>query len=208
MTAAEVWRRAVAEGDEQARSELFERYRPFVIGRIRRAAAARNWFWLDDADELAQAVLVRFFEAARDGRFVYRDEEQLRGYLVRTIFFLAMKRKDAAALERPWSELAGDDDPAARFEPLRFVDAAFEEAARRECRGELYAAIERLQPARREVLKYTLLGLAPREIAPRMGRTANAVSVLKFHALEDLRAELEASGFATDCARFWLEHGE
>ncbi|NUQ00830.1 MAG: sigma-70 family RNA polymerase sigma factor [Armatimonadetes bacterium] len=197
---------AVRRGDSEAWSELLERYRPFVLGRLRHAARARNWFWLDDLDDAAQEVLVRFFEAVEAGRFEYRDEDQLRGFLVRTAFYVAMKRKDQAADERPVSDLLGDESEEAwrRFDLQAFAASAFDTLGRRECLRDLYAAVDRLQPARREVLRYSLLGLKPREIAPRMGRTANAVSVLKFHALEDLRVELEASDFVRNCGRYFL----
>lgn len=198
-------------GDDDRRSAWLERYRPFVLGRLRSAAAWRGWFWLGDLDDAAQEVLVRFVEAVLDGRFTYRDDDQLRGYLVRTMFFVAMKRKDAAALERPLSDLLPEEpdgeDPLERFELAAFADSALDELARADCRQRLYAAVDRLQPDRREVLRLTLLGLAPREIAPRLKRTANAVSVLKFRALEDLRAELEATDFLSDCGQYYLDPG-
>ncbi len=196
---------AVQRGDPEAWSALLERLRPFVTARLRHAAQARNWFWLDDLEDAAQEVLVRFVEALREGRFHYRDEDQLRGFLVRTAFFVAMKRKDDA-LQRPASDLAEaeGDDVERRFDLAAFAASAYDTLGRRECLQELYAAIDRLQPARREVLRLVLLGLKPREIAPRMERSANAVSVLKFHALEDLREELEAGDFARNCGRYFF----
>lgn len=196
---------AFEQGDAEAGSLLLERFRPFVAGRLRRAAQARNWFWLDDPDDATQEVLVRFCEAVRDGRFQYRDEHQLRGFLVRTAFFVAMKRKDAAAGEQSAGDLlAGGEETVRAFDPREFADSAFDTLGRRECLRELYAAVERLQAARSEVLRYVLLGLKPREIAPLMGRSANAVSVLKFHAIEDLRAELEAGEFMNNCGQYFF----
>jgi len=201
------WLAALRRGDGAAWERLLARYRPFVLGWLRQAAAARNWFWLDDFEDAAQEVLIRFFEAVQSGKFSYRDEDQLRGYLVRTAFYVAMKRKDAAAAERPLSDLFEDEEGEAleRFDLLAFAASAFDPIGRRECLRELYAAIERLQPARREVLKYTLLGLKPQAIAPRMERSANAVSVLKHHALEDLRAELEGTQFMELCGQYFLD---
>ncbi|MCC7494385.1 MAG: sigma-70 family RNA polymerase sigma factor [Fimbriimonadaceae bacterium] len=205
MNGAERLLEAVGRGDGEAWSQLLERYRPFVLGRLRQAAAARNWFWLDDLDDATQEVLVRFYEAVRSGRFRYRDEDQLRGFLVRTAFFVAMQRKDAAAGERPVSDLPAEDQEelTRRFDLAAFAASAFDTLGRRQCLQELYAAIDRLSPARREVLRLSLLGLRPREIAPRLARSANAVSVLKFHALEDLRRELEASDFMVNCGRYF-----
>jgi RNA polymerase sigma factor (sigma-70 family) len=207
MTADAHLLRAVQAGDPDAWSELLERYRPFVLGRLRHTAKARNWFWLDDLDDLAQEVLVRFYEAVRDGRFVYRDESALRGFLVRTAFFAVMARKDEAALERPLSDLLPDEERralAARFDLGAFADAAFDTLGRRQCLEELYRAIDSLAPARAEVLRLTLLGYKPREMAPLLDRSANAVSVLKFHALEDLQAALEAGDWLRNCGRYFL----
>ncbi len=197
---------AVRQGDADAWSTLLERYRPFVLARIRHAAQARNWFWLGDPEDAAQEVLVRFYEAVQAGKFSYRDEDQLRGYLVRTAFYVAMKRKDAAAGERPVSDLVGEeaDEALRRFDLAAFAASAFDDLGRQQCREELYAAIERLPAARREVLRYSLLGLKPREIAPLLQRTANAVSVLKFHALEELREALEASDFRRNCGQYFF----
>ncbi len=199
---------AMRAGDEAAGSTLVERYRPFVVTRLRSARHARNWFWLDDLDDVAQEVLVRFVEAVRGERFRFRDESQLRGFLVRTTFYTVMKRRDQIT-----TALDDDDAPrphplsaeqAAAFDLSAFADAAFDTIGRRQCLDELYRAVDSLQEARSEVLRLTLLGFAPREIAPVMGRSANAVSVLKTHALEDLRAALEQSDFMTNCGRYFL----
>jgi RNA polymerase sigma factor (sigma-70 family) len=203
------WIAALQRGDDDAWERVLAKYRPFVLGRLRQAAAARNWFWLDDLDDAAQEVLIRFYEAVRAGKFSYRDEDQLRGYLVRTAFYVAMKRKDATAGEKPLSDLFEDEESDAleRFDLLAYSASAFDPLGKRECLRELYAAIERLQPARRDVLKYTLLGLKPQAIAPRMERSANAVSVLKHHALEDLREGLAGTQFMELCGKYFLERG-
>jgi len=196
------------DGDEAAGSTLVERYRPFVTARLRGAKHTRNWFWLDDLDDVAQEVLVRFVEAVRSDRFSFRDENQLRGFLVRTAFYTVMKRRDQIG-----DSLGEDDEPrllglspeqAAAFDLSAFADAAFDTLGRRQCLDELYRAVDSLREARAEVLRLTLLGFAPREIAPLMGRSTNAVSVLKTHALEDLRAELEQTEFMTNCGRYFL----
>lgn len=204
MSEIDRWMAALRAGDDEAWTKLFERYRPFVLGRLRHAAQSRNWFWLDDLDDATQEVLIRFYEAAREGRFEYRDEHQLRGFLVRTAFYVAMARKDSAAGERPASDVWEQPDRPMELDLGAFADSAFDTIGREDCFRELYRAIDRLQEARREVLRLTLMGLKPREIAPRMERTANAVSVLKFHALEDLRAELETTDFMQNCGKYFL----
>lgn len=200
------WLEALRAGDDEAWAPLLERYRPFVMSRLRQAVAARNWFWLGDLDDAAQDVMIRFYEAVRNGRFTYRNEDQLRGYLVRTAFYVAMKQKDAVGAERPFSDLSDDEFEAAveRFDLNAFAASAFDPLGHRECLRELYAAIDQLQPARREVLRYTLLGLQPKAIAHRMERTANAVSVLKHHALEDLREALAETTFFEECGQYFL----
>lgn len=198
-------------GEPAAWSALAERYRPFVRGRLRAAARARNWFWLGELDDATQEVLLRFFEAVRDGRFRYRDEARLRGFLVRTAFYVAMAQKDSALLERPAADLLDRGDLATAvdaFDPVSFAETAFDTLGRRQCLAELYAAIEALPDARAEVLRLTLLGLKPREIAPLLGRSAGAVSVLKFNALEALREALEGTDFLSNCGRYFLAAGE
>lgn len=201
---------AVAAGDAAAWSALLERYRPFVLGRLRQARKTRNWFWLTELDDVVQDVLVQFYEAVQQGRFTYRDEHALRGFLVQTTFFVVMKHKDAATGEQALSDLwVGDeaDDLERRFALVEFAESAFDPLGRRDCLRELYQAIDRLPEARREVLRLTLLGLHPRDIAPRMKRTANAVSVLKFHALDELRRALEQTDFAANCGEYFTSLG-
>ncbi|MBI2299562.1 MAG: hypothetical protein HYU66_11590 [Armatimonadetes bacterium] len=207
MTGSERWIAALQRGDDEAAAPWLERYRAFVAGRLQRARAARNWFWLDDVDDAAQEVLVRFLEAVHDGRFQYRDEEQLRGFLVRTAWFVAMRRKDQAAAEQPLTAVLGDEEAERVLEGFdlhAFAESAFDTWHRRDCLRRLYEAVERLPAARREVIRLTLLGLAPREIAPRMHRSANAVAVLKYHALADLAEDLERTDFEAVCGRFFL----
>ena len=44
---------ALRRGEDEAGSALVERYRPFVLGRLKAAARARNWFWIDDIEDAA-----------------------------------------------------------------------------------------------------------------------------------------------------------
>lgn len=199
---------ALRRGEDEAGSALVERYRPFVLGRLKAAARARNWFWLDDIEDATQEVLVRFVEAVRAGRFVYRDESQLKGFLVRTAFYAVMQRQDDHMAT--WSP--DDEQAVARlgldrvgeFRLPAFSAAAFDTLGRRECLEELYRAIDSLPEARAQVLRLTMLGLRPREIAPVMERSANAVSVLKTHALAELREALAETEFEANCGKYFL----
>lgn len=191
--------------------QRLERLRPWLRRRVQSAKQRRNWFWLTDLDELVQEVCVRFWQAVADQRFEYRDEEQLKGYLLRTVYFAAMRIKDRWALERPVSEFLSDDEAARareEFDLSAFAGNAFDSYGRRECLRELYQAIAQLVPARADVLRYTLLGLAPHEIAGHLQRSANAVSVLKFHAIRDLAAQLQSTDFGANCGRYFLGPNE
>lgn len=212
MSELESWLAAVERGDPQAEAAIPERLRRFVTARLRRAAARRNWFWLTDLDEVAQEVLVRFVVAVREGRFRYRDDHQLLGFLVRTAFYVAMAYKDASLHEEPLSGLESEDEetaPADRFDLLAFAESAFDTYGRRACLQELYRCIGQLADSRREVLRLTLLGYDAEAIARRMGRTRQAVYVLKHRAIEELRPRLEAADFMANCGKYFLaEEGD
>lgn len=181
--------------------EAFDRtWRPWLAGRVGRVARARNWFWVTDPEDLVQEALVLFGQRVREGRFRFQSEPQLKAYLLKAAFFVAMRWKRAARLQtRPLDTTP--DHPAPRDLPaIDWVAAAWEASDRYRCLEMLVATLAGLGTQRRQVLELTLLGLKPWMIAERMGKTPGAVSCLKFHALADLKRALEGTRFIQDCA--------
>lgn len=188
----------LALGEDSAWTEFDRTWRPWLATRVQRAARVRNWFWITDPEDLVQEALALFGQRVREGRFRFQSEPQLKAYLIKAAFFVAMRQKRVARLQtRPLEEPSGQartDLPA-----VDWVAAAWEASDRYRCLQLVVATLARLNTARRQVLELTLLGLKPMSIAERMGKTPGAISCLKFHALADLKRELEATDFSRDC---------
>ncbi len=198
----------VREKDASAESELHARYRRFVERRLKEARARRNWFWLEETDDAVQEVFLHFFQAVREGKFVFEGEERLEGFLVRTCWFVAMNLKDKVAKTRAVSLFKTDDDDEGGLivDLPGFAATASSHALRKECAELFYAAVQGLNEARRDVILRTLQGEKVREIVRATGKTAAAVSGLKFNAMKDLKTALEANGFARDCGAEAFSH--
>ncbi len=196
---AELVQRARA-GAAEARTELYERFADHVLRRIRYGARRRNWFWLDDEDDIVQEVFARFFAALDRGQYAHRDEDGLLGYLTRTCFFAIMDLKNKL---RQQEKLGWDAAALESLDMRAFGRSLPDELAVKECLSRLYAEIEDLPEARARVLKGWLFGQSIADLAGQMGRSANAVSGLKFQALKQLRERFEATSFLADCGAFF-----
>jgi len=187
--------------DGSAESELHGRYRRFVERRLAEARERRNWFWLEELDDAVQEVFIHFFQAIRAGKFVFEGEERLEGFLVRTCWFVAMNLKDKVPRARRVSlfKTEGDEEEGLILDLPAFARGAIERIHGRDCAELLYKTIAELGAARREVILRTLQGEKVRDIVRATGKTAAAVSGLKFNALKELRERLEANGFVRDC---------
>jgi RNA polymerase sigma factor (sigma-70 family) len=197
---AELVRRVRAR-DTAAEAALHARFRRFVEHRLREARTRRNWFWLDDLDDAVQEVFIQFFAALRAGKFIFEGEARLQGFLVHTAWFVAMNLKDQKKGVRTVSLFGTreDGENGLVLDLPAFAEAASERLHGRECTERLYRAIEELGGARKEVVLRTLAGEKVRDIVRATGKTASAVSGLKFNALAELREKLEANGFVRDC---------
>ncbi len=198
----------VRSKDAQAESELHARYRRFVERRLAEGRARRNWFWLEELDDAVQEVFLHFFEAVRGGKFVYEGEERLEGFLVRTAWFVAMNVKDKARKHRAVSLFRSDqEEEGGLIEDLPgFARSASEHVHRRDCAELLYRTIDELGDARKDVILRTLQGEKVRDIIRATGKTASAISGLKFNALKALREKLEENGFVRDCGAEAFAH--
>lgn len=187
--------------DGSAETELHGRFRRFVERRLAEARDRRNWFWLEELDDAVQEVFIHFFQAVRDGKFTYEGEDRLEGFLVRTCWFVAMNLKDKVPKARRVSlfKPEGDEEGGLILDLPSFARSASEGLHSRNCAELLYRTIGELVESRREVILRTLQGDKVRDICRATGKTAAAVSGLKFNALKELRDKLEANGFARDC---------
>ena len=190
----------LAKGDAEAWTAFDLAYRAWLTGRVRHAARVRNWFWITEQEDLVQEAFALFNQRLVEKRFRYQSEPQLKVFLIRAAFFVAMRwKRSARILTRPLEAREGEraisDLPATDW-----VAAAWEASDRRRCLELLVGSLSTLIPARRQVLELSLVGLKPSSIAERMGKTAGAISCLKFHALADLKRALDATKFRDECA--------
>jgi len=192
-----------------AESELHARYRRFVERRLAEAKKKRNWFWLEDLDDAVQEVFLHFYEAVRQGKFTYEGEDRLEGFLVRTAWFVAMNLKDKVPRARSVSLFKNEDDEESGLiiDLPAFAKTASERIHGRDCTERLYRTIGELAEPRREVILRTLAGEKVRDIVAATGKTAAAVSGLKWNAMKELRERLFENGFARDCGAEVLGDG-
>ena len=179
-------------GDDTAFSQLFKKYRPrlAVLIRYKLSESLRERIEVDD---VLQEV---FLEASRDiGDFTYRSPGSFMSWLSRIADHVisdearmrARVKRDGGEQVRFRSESnpAGPEpvDPAT---PSRIL-LQTERAAR------LHAMLETLPPNYRDVILMAKIeGLSMEEIAQRMQRSREAVSVLLCRALQRLRAFRES----------------
>lgn len=157
----------VRKGDEAAFTELFVRHRA-VARRV-----ALTYRCPGDPDDLVNEAFEKVFAAVRRG---HGPTDAFRAYLLVT-----MRRLAADHSERPRDDRL-DDVPEA------VAAAAAEPPIDREERSLVTRAFESLPDRWQAVLWYTAVeGRNPRELAPLLGVSANAVSALAYRAREQLR---------------------
>lgn len=157
----------VRTGDEAAFTELFVRHRA-VARRV-----ALTYRCPGDPDDLVNEAFEKVFAALRRGS---GPTDAFRAYLLVT-----MRRLAADHAERPQDENL-DDVPEA------VAAAAAGPPIDAEDRDLITRAFESLPDRWQAVLWYTAVeGRNPRELAPLLGVSANAVSALAYRAREQLR---------------------
>lgn len=156
------------EGDSAAFGALWERHRRAGI------VAARGIAPTLDPDDLVSGAYLKIFELVRDGR---GPTGAFRPYLYRVISSLAADSYRSAELSNSHLEEVPDLTEAGPWE-----DGAFDlNAAAR--------AFESLPERWQSVLWYSEVeGMAPRQIAPLLGLSANGVSALAARAKEGLQS--------------------
>ncbi|HMG43837.1 MAG TPA: sigma-70 family RNA polymerase sigma factor [Acidimicrobiales bacterium] len=157
----------VRRGDEAAFTELFVRHRA-VARRV-----ALTYRCPGDPDDLVNEAFEKVFAAVRRGS---GPTDAFRAYLLVT-----MRRLAADHSERPKDESLEDV-------PEAVAAAASEPPLDTEDRELITKAFESLPDRWQAVLWYTAVeGRHPRELAPLLGVSANAVSALAYRAREQLR---------------------
>lgn len=157
----------VRRGNEAAFTELYVRHRA-VARRV-----ALTYRCPGDPDDLVNEAFEKVFAAVRRGS---GPTDAFRAYLLVT-----MRRLAADYAERPHDDRL-DDLPEA------VVAAASEPPLDAEDRDLITRAFESLPDRWQAVLWYTAVeGRNPRELAPLLGVSANAVSALAYRAREQLR---------------------
>ena len=169
--------RKIQQGDREAEAELA---RQFYL-RVRPMASVQL-HWSDAAVDIAQETIAKALEALRAGKL--RAPEKLPAFVLGIAKNLINnhKRKEAQSreiLEHPPDRPAEADPALARLDE--------------EQRALVRAALARLSPVDRRILLLTLVDdRTPREIAPMVGLTPEAVRTRKSRAIKALADEIEA----------------
>jgi RNA polymerase sigma-70 factor (ECF subfamily) len=183
-------------GETAALGQLLELYRNYLALLARVQIGRRLRGKVDDSDLVQET----FLEAHRDfAGFRGRTEAELTGWLRQILarnlanlvrHYLATQRRDAR-LEHDLIAALDHSSQALDCGLRDSVSSPSERAARREQAVLLADALERLPDDYREViiLRY-LEGLAPPEVAERMGRSVESVRKLWTRALVQLRRTL------------------
>ncbi|MDF1663597.1 MAG: sigma-70 family RNA polymerase sigma factor [Planctomycetota bacterium] len=190
---------AACSGSQDAEAQLYRRYYRFVERRMADARRRRNWFWLTDLDDAVQDVFIQFFQALKSGRFEFKSEDELKGFLIKTSFFVVMNLKDKKPRERSFSQFSDEDGENPIVNLAVFSDNIFSSTERKKCLKLFYAAIDELTKSRRDVIVRTLLGEKVRDICAATNKSPASVSGLKFNALKELRSHLEKRHFLEHC---------
>ena len=189
------WIDAARAGQREAYEELFRLHREDLTREARRLGAGHGRLDSSDVVQEALADAVREFDS-----FEYCGEGSFRRWLhkilenrVRTAWKHAHAQKRDARREVDWGHptetaVSGVDGVASLADSGVSPTAA---ARRREQECELSAALERLSPDHREVIRLVKLReLSLADVAGVMGRSENAVKKLLARALLELRGVL------------------
>jgi RNA polymerase sigma factor (sigma-70 family) len=171
--------RRITAGDADAEAELAR----WFHARIRLIAFARL-HGSDAADDVAQDVIVAVLEALRAGRV--RDPDHLPAFVVGIANNLINSRHRAAT--------QGREVQSQRLDPPSPADSVVTELDFAERRALVRAALAQLGSVDRMILILSMVdGLKPREIAPRVGLTADVVRTRKTRAVKALTEAVRAA---------------
>ena len=159
--------------------------RRFLLGLARRP---------DVADDLVQQLWLKLLEAARSGRFLPSDDAAVRSYLftaARNLFLDECVRKHASSRTVSHDPQALESlMPCAGEIAYRSADELLEDEQRRVA---VAAAIARLSPPQRTVIRLWMSDTSIESMATATGAPRDTVLSRKKYALHSLRATLGAA---------------
>ena len=158
--------------------------------RINEIIAKRNWFWIDDVDDVIQNTVLIFIDAFNRGAFTFQGEDKLIGFLIKTAIFNMKASQKTSIKNIEHSYVISDDDDTLLIDVA--LDLPDPLAEKKEY---LEIAINQLNPRRKEVMQKLLKGDKIKDICESTGTTPAAISGLKFNAIKDLRKSMESMGF-------------
>lgn len=175
-------------GDQAARGELFDQFRPYVRKLVQVTRHGLPSARAGDSDLIQDAMLVasKAFERFR-GRSVAEFAGWLREVTIRTVGHAARFHRDTG------KRAAGREVAVENLEALAISDGSSPEikAMGHELHARIAAALERLPDDMRELLVGRILDGKPyAELALRMGRTEAALRVHYVRALRRLKDDL------------------
>lgn len=160
----------VRDGCRDSETELYQRHKPRAL-----AVAYRHTDTPSEAEDIVAESFFRVFDSLRRG---LGPDEFFRAYLLTVVSREAFARNDAASKEFLTDEFSEFEAGARHSDDvLNRAEASF-----------AINAFKSLAERWRAVLWYTEIeGMRPREIAPLLGVTPNAVATLALRAREALR---------------------
>ena len=172
---------AARRGDNDAWTQLFERYQPYLMSVASRVLDNHP---PEDCSSVVQASLARGIEQV--GQFRGQSQAELLGWLTAIVRNKALDRRRVV---KPITPLVTNVDEL----PCPDTSTPSEQVSRRERAAVLLSALGRLPPDDQEVINLRFFqDLRHQEVATRMGRTNDAVRSLLVRAMRRLRSELGA----------------
>lgn len=172
--------RAVAKGDTQALATLYDRHAGWLLARLSRRCA--------DAETVREVLQDTFVT-------VWRSAASHRGARVGGwLWVIASRRLVDAQRSRARTDLADRAERAGGNERAATAPSAEERVLAGLEYGDVGAALDRISPELREVLRATVIdGLTTRETARLLGIPEGTVKTRAMRARRELRAALELS---------------
>lgn len=155
-------------GDESAAAELYHRYVQQLIALAHRRLSARLSARLDPED-IVQSAFRSFFVRAQQGKFVFKDDDDIWKLLVQITIHKTLKQ---VAHHRRGKRDAGAEVPAGSGERDQLVSYLSREPTPEEAAifvDELEFFLRQLRPDDRKIVEMRLEGFDQLEIAQRLG---------------------------------------